>query len=335
MSTATAQTAPGIGVERAGSQALSVFAYALNARVLQAHADGPVSLGELESTLGWAAKASLRAATAQLCGLDALKREGRRPIVTKLTPAGRDLLSLANTLERWFSHSPYGALDFDHGAARGIVRALVAGWDSTIVQALAEGPCRLAELRWEVDDHSYPALKRRFVNLRTASLLTPIDEEARSPTYEATPFLRHVVGPLGLAVQWERDHAYEAPSLAPRDLTALLLLCLPLAELPSSASGSCVFATPSEPLPSNGGTSSPTTISLVVEKGRVVSLAKNASSRPATWALGSSDAWLDVLLDCQIRRLRLHGPDAKFAWGVLVSASEAILQAAGSSSKRE
>lgn len=314
MPTATAQTAPEAGRERTGTQALSVFARGLNAEVLRAHLAGPLSSAELEERLGWAAEASLRAATTELCELGALEREGRQPIVTRLTPGGRDLLDLAEALERWLAHSPFGALDLNEAAARGIVKALVAGWDSTVVHAVAERPRRLAELSREVSERSYPALKRRFAKLRTAALVECVDGATRSPEYGVTPLLRRAAAPLSLAVRWEREHAPIGP-LDGRDLEAMLLLALPLVPLPR-ISGSCLLAV-AKPQPVGGGSPAPTAIRLAVERGTIVDVGPASTAASETWALASTEAWLDAVVDGELSAVRMRGPGARLAKAVV------------------
>lgn len=308
MATATVQRGSDAKLEGTGSNLLSIFARGLNASVLRAHAEGPLNSAALEERLGWAAEASLRATTAELCDLGTLAREGRQPIVTELTPSGRDLVALADALERWLSHSPFGALDLTDSAARGTVRALVAGWDSRIVQALAEGPRRLADLSRELDEHSYPALKRRFAKLRTAALVECLDGMARSPEYGATDLLRRAAGPLSLAARWEVDHA-ASTHLDERDLEAMLLLALPLVSLPR-LNGSCLLVIARPPSPT-GNSLSPTAIRLDVENGRIAEVGLTIAATSETWALASTEAWLYALTSGETSMLRVRGADVR------------------------
>jgi DNA-binding HxlR family transcriptional regulator len=163
---------------QAGSLALSTFGRVLNARILRAHAGESLNTSELEQRLGWAAKASLRVATTKLCELGALERsdDSVGSASTRLTAAGHNLLIVADVIERWLSRSEFGAFDLPDPASRGTIRALVAGWDSTMVQMLADRPRSLAGLSAEIAEHSYPALKRRFARLRRASLMAAVDD---------------------------------------------------------------------------------------------------------------------------------------------------------------
>lgn len=215
-------------VERAGSRALSTFVRVLSAEVLRAHRGGALTRPELERRLGRPPATSLRLAVANLGELGALARDRHRPVTTGLTSSGRDLLAVADALDSWLARSPSGPFALGDQTARDTIGALVAGWESTVVRVLAERPRGLAELSSNVAGHSYPALKRRLARMRTAALVTPVEDRARSPLHAATPLLRHAVHPIGLAVRWERCHLPDAVPLEERDLEAVVLLARPL-----------------------------------------------------------------------------------------------------------
>jgi DNA-binding HxlR family transcriptional regulator len=303
--------------ERAGSRVLSVFARVLSTRVLRAHADGPLDSSELESRLGWAAKASLRLATRNLGDLGALTRveprAGQRGLATELTEAGHDLLSVADALEQWLSRSPFGPLTLADTPARNTIRALVAGWDSAIVGALAVRPRGLSELSAEIGGHSYPALKRRLSRLRSASLVVSLDDRSRSPAQEVTQWLRWAAAPLIAASRWERSHAIGAEAITRHDLESTLLLALPLVELSEADSGACVLAAPASQHADDEAEPALAAVGLVVEEGRIVSCDSGVATTPKTWALGTPDAWLDAIVHGSCDDLRLHGPDADLA----------------------
>jgi len=307
---------------RAGARALGLFARVLNARVIWAHAEGPLVSGELETRLGWAAKASLRVAIGNLSELGALARvesaNGRRPAATELTPAGQDLLRVAEALERWFSHSPFGALELPDPAARGAVRALVAGWDSSVIGALAERPRSLSELSSDLAGHSYAGLKRRVAKMRGANLVDSEDEGRRSPRHGATRWLRKAVAPLCVASRWE--HRYASGSLPPlmrREIEAILLLTLPLVDLPGEASGRCVLAAPATSARPGDDDPSLAAVSVTFERGELAAAVAGAEESPSTWALGTPDAWLDALVDGDTQALRIRGSEPALA-GLIV-----------------
>jgi len=299
---------------RAGSHALSVFTRGLSAGILRAHVDGPLGRAELEQRLGWAAEASLRAATAELCALGALEREGRRPIVTRLTPGGRDLLRLADSLERWHSRAPFKISDLDDPVARGIIRTLLAGWESTIVHSLAERPRRLSEFKGETSGQSYSALKRCFARMRAAGLVESLDDTVRSPDYEVTAKLRRAAGPLSIAIRWDLDHSPDT-QVGDLDLEAILLLALPLIRLPR-ISGNCLLAM-AKPQSAGDNTQSPVAVRIVVKDGQIVDALFDVGATSDTWAVASPEGWLEAAVDGSHSAVRTCGPDARLAKAVV------------------
>jgi DNA-binding HxlR family transcriptional regulator len=323
--------APGAGREAVGSRALSIFARVLSARVLRAHVDGPLTAGELETRLGWAAKASLRVSVGNLCDLGALVRDqapaARGGSATELTAAGRDLLAVADVLQHWLSRSPFGPISLPDTAARGVVRALVAGWDSNILPTLAERPRSLSELSEEISAHNYPALKRRLSMLRSASLVAPVSGNGRSPAHGPTQWLRGAVGPLSAAGRWERIHSTDAATPVTRpEIEAAFLLALPLLELPAEASGECVLAV----LAGQGlgaATEEPelAAVNVVIENGEVVSARAGAAATPTTWALGTPEVWLTAVAAGCCDELRLRGPDAGLVATIVAGLRQELL----------
>jgi DNA-binding HxlR family transcriptional regulator len=285
----------------------------LNVRILRAYADGPLAPGELETALGWAPQSSLRAAAANLRKFGALRSAEDSPGSSSaggvsLTPAGRDLLPVADALEAWLGRAPGGSVPIEDDAARGIVRVLAAGWDSTIVQILAEQPLNLGDLSARISDLSYPALKRRLAQLRLTDLVAP-GSDRDGPPYEPTDWLRQAIVPLAVAGRWERRHDHRAQPISKVEVEAALLLALPLVRLPARASGSCTCAVLFG--------RSRASVTAGIERGAVVSLDVHPSASPETWALGSVDAWLEATIDGRGDQLRVGGAKPRLAAGVV------------------
>jgi DNA-binding HxlR family transcriptional regulator len=327
-------------VERAGSRALSIFTHALSPLVLRAHVDGPLRRGELEGRLGWAPQSSLRAAIGKMRDLGALARagheEGGPGAATALTVAGRELLGVADALERWLAQGPDGPVALGDAAGRGVVSALAAAWDSAMIRALAERPRALSELNAAIRPLNYPALKRRLARLRSTRLVTPVEADGGT-TYTVSGWLRRAVVPLALLCRWERRHAAGAVALSSSDLLAILLLALPLVGLPGRASGVCALAVLSADDP-NGSPGRAPGVNVEVERGAVTCCDADAPADPATWALGNADAWLEALIEGRHETVHLRGPDQRLA-GRLVTALYADLfrapeQPTGSRSQR-
>jgi DNA-binding HxlR family transcriptional regulator len=302
----------------AASRSLSVFTSALNARVLYAFAERPLTPGELEEMLGWAPQSSLRASIAKLTELGALARiaTARRPqgAPMELTEAGQELLPVATALERWLADSPAGPISIEDPAAQGIVRTLTAGWDATIVRALAERPQGLIELSAAIPELNYPALKRRLAKLRSTDLVVPA-ETASGRACEASEWLRRAVVPLTLAGRWERRHEAGQP-IARTEVEAAFMLALPLARLPAKAGGACSLAVLTA---EEGGNSKRDVagVALEVRDGEIVSCTTGAAGDQPTWALGTVDAWYEALIDGRADALRVGGAKPRLVDGIV------------------
>jgi len=294
---------------RAGSRALSIFARSLSATVLRAHVEGPKCPSELEKEVAWAAPTSIRTPTAALRDIGALtttKPTGpSRGVATELSPAGFELLGVADALERWLESSPQGPIALEDTAGRGTIRILAAGWDSAIVRALAERSYTLTSLSAVISKVNYPALKRRMIKLRSTSL---IDQTGRGKgtTYMASDWLRRSAIPLTAAARWERRHDDEAEPISKVDVEAAFLMTLPLVELTSGVSGTCAFAVMTS---ENRMESGPELAGVAVEvkNGNVVSCSSTTSRAPDTWALGTTDAWLDAVMEGDYGGLGISG----------------------------
>jgi DNA-binding HxlR family transcriptional regulator len=312
----------------AGSRALSIFTNALTARALRGHALGPLRSSELEETLGWAPQSSLRATVGKLCDMGVLTRAGQAggsSGVTELTAAGCELLPVTDALEGWLRSAPEGPVSLDDAAARGIVRVLAAAWDSTIVRALAERPRTLLELNDEIAGLNYPALKRRLAKLRATHLVKPAGEGGPSAV-AASEWLRRAVGPLALATRWERSHDAEAEPLSRVDAEALLLLALPLVQLPTRASGDCALAVLTSE-DRTGLLSEVASVAIDAKRGVIVSWVSDAPSAHSTWALGATDAWLEAMIDGNYEALRVNGAQPALAESIVKALHASLLRA--------
>ena len=59
---------------------------------------------------------------------------------------GEELLDVAGSLDSWLQKRPGGPISLDSGAAKGVVKAFVDGWGSSVVSTLATRPMSLTEL---------------------------------------------------------------------------------------------------------------------------------------------------------------------------------------------
>src|SRR4051812_46837196 len=128
-------------VLRAGIRPLIILATTLNFLIITALARGPMRLAELRRATGLPAQTTLRG---HLSSLGAMGIVAKRPasempyaVANELTPAGRELLAVAESLEGWLSRAPDGPLSLQTGSARGVIKAFVDGWGSNIIGTLA------------------------------------------------------------------------------------------------------------------------------------------------------------------------------------------------------
>jgi DNA-binding HxlR family transcriptional regulator len=316
-------TAFGEGEVRAGSRVLSVFENPLNTRILRAHAEGPQRLAELQEKVGWSAQTTIRVAIGNLCEVGALTKEtvGNSPyaVATVLTPAGEEMLVVADEIEAWLALCPDGPIAVDAEQAKGAVKALAGGWSSTLMRVLANRPMTLTELDSLIPDLSYPSLERRVSWMRTTGQIEPVESEGRGTPYVVTDWLRHAIAPLGVAGRCERRHmGQESGPITDVEVEASFLLATPLAPLPGYANGTCMLASqidPTEPDDEEPGLAG---VTAEVEHGQVISCAPEINNEPSTWAIGAPETWLDVVIDGRIDDLRIGGVNPQLALDLAV-----------------
>jgi DNA-binding HxlR family transcriptional regulator len=298
----------GANGERTGTRVLTLLAVPLNALVLNELARGPRRLVELrrETT---SPQTTLRARLRELSDVGAIAKRRLHPFPSVreyvLTNGpGTDLRFVVATLEAWLSSAPGKPLRLGSEEARAAVKALVEGWSSTILRALAPGPLTLAELDAAIESLSYQSLERRLTALRLAGLVEGRGGQGKSTPYEATEWLRQGTGPLAAAIRWERKHLAEVTApVMPVDAETGLLLSMPLLSLPAEVSGSCRLGVEFP----EGDERRLVGVTVRVEGGRVVSCTTRLDSSPAAWATGSPAAWLRGTIEADPHRLDLGG----------------------------
>lgn len=304
---------------RSGACTLSLLAVPLNCRILRSLATGSKRLVELRREAGSPAQSTLRS---HLKGLERIGAVERRRHKTfpgahelTLTVPGTELLSVVRTLEGWLGRAPGDPLELGEEAAKAAVRALVEGWSSTMVRALATGPHSLTELDRLISAHNYPSLERRLAALRSAGQVEARASNGRGTPYALTAWAREGIGPLAAAALWERRHTPRSTlPIGPVDAEALFLLTAPLLRLPEEVSGSCRLAV--ELSGDNGRCLAGATIA--VEEGRIETCTSRLQGTPDAWALGSAIGWLEAMVHADIDSLE-PGGDGRLARALLDS----------------
>lgn len=304
---------------RAGGTVLALIATPLSVPILRAHLDGPLRLPDLRERIGGAAQTTLRGQVGNLRGIGALERHvrGGMPytVENELTDVGRGVLAVAETVEAWLSRAPQGPIALGSESSKGAIRALIGGWGSTMLRALAARPLSLTELSSVIGDHSYPALERRLSAMRAARQLEPRPDGGRgAKPYGVTEWTRQAVAPLVAAGRCECQYlAASTVPLARIDIEAAFLLSVPLVDLEVTRSGSCLLAVDTGRKESTGSNDRLAGVHVEVEQGAITTCNSRFEYDPKTWALGSVGAWVDAILDGRCDRLRIGGDRTKLA----------------------
>jgi len=289
---------------------LTLLTASLNAQILRALAGGPLRLAELRKEVGGPAQSTLRGNLAKLAEIGALQKRTRKNGSSvqeyELTPCGQDLLLAAGAVEAWLSLAPGGPLAPDSNAAKVAIKALIGGWTTAIMRALAARPLTLTELDKLIDRCTYPALERRLSAMRLAGQIELTDRNgSMGRHYKVEPWLRHAIGPLTVAARCERRCLREATApIARIDVEAAFLLVIPMIELCASASGVCQLAVEA------GGRHAGRPwagVQLTLEDGAVTSCVARLEAQPENWVMGTASSWMDAVIGRETEVLEFGG----------------------------
>ncbi|MDX6622891.1 MAG: HxlR-like helix-turn-helix [Solirubrobacterales bacterium] len=283
---------------RAGEQILTVLATPLNVLILRALAKRPMRLAELRQATGLPAQTTLRGHLSSLAEIGAV---GKRPttqmpyaVENELTPMGEDVVAVAERLEKWLGLAPAAPIPLESGGARGMVKAFVDGWGSTMLRGLAARPMSLTELDRLIPELSYPALERRLSSMRMAGLIEARPGSGGGMPYGVTEWARRGILPLATAADCEGRHlGKDAPEVTSVDIEAAFMLATPLVGLKREASGLCRF----EVEVASDRSREPVGVEVAVEAGRVVSCDSGREGRAVAYASGSASRWFGAIKD--------------------------------------
>ncbi|HWO82817.1 MAG TPA: winged helix-turn-helix transcriptional regulator [Solirubrobacterales bacterium] len=279
-------------MKRAGATALSLLAAPLNVHLLQALEDGPLPLIDLRRAVGSPPQSTMRVYSRTLVEIGTLERQRQAAFPGTVeyasTESGRALLGIGQILERWLQEAPVGPITLGTTASKSATKALVEGWSTNIIRALAAKPLSLTDLNRLIPRISYPSLERRLGALRLADLVEPYPGEGRGTPYRATPWLRRAIVPLTAGAWWERRYLADPPQVGRLDVEAAFLLAIPLIELPPEVSGKCRLAVEIQggPSPVFAG------VLICVEEGKVISCSSRLEGEAEGWASGSASSWM-------------------------------------------
>jgi DNA-binding HxlR family transcriptional regulator len=310
---------------RAGEQVLTLLATPLNYMILRALAKRPMRLTELRQATGLPAQTTLRGHLASLgaIGLVSKNPTSQMPyaVENELTQMGGELLEVADLLQDWLARAPDGPISLEGGGARGVIKAFVDGWGSTMMRGLAARPMSLTELDRHIADFSYPALERRLSSMRMASLVEARPGAGGGTPYGLTDWARRGVLPLASAVNCERRHMRgRAAPVTQIDIEAAFMLATPLVGLSRDASGSCRLEVDAEPDNSRERVA----VAVAVESGRVVACDDRFEPLPSAIASGSAGRWFSAIKEGTASRLNFDGA-RQLSEGLVIGLHSALL----------
>lgn len=303
-------------MSRTGAQALEVLAAPLHVHILRALEEEPQGLLDLHRAVGSPPQSTMRVYTRTLEDLGVLerRRQNEFPATAEysITPAGEGLLKVAGLLQEWLLTAPDGPVLLGSTAAKSSIKALVGGWSSNVVRAVAARALSLTELNVLIPKISYPTLERRLSTMRTARLVEPQPGNGRGTPCGPTAWLRQAVIPLTSAAAWERKFAPDkTPPIGRLDVESAFLLSAPLVELESGQNGRCRLS-----VEVRGG-SSPALAGAIfgVEDGKVASCTSRLDGDAQASASGSALAWMRQMNGGPSGQLEMTG-DLSLAMGV-------------------
>ena len=295
---------------RSGGYVLSLFSKVLHGLVLRALSGGPLRLAELRRKVGGPAQSTLRGNLDNLIGIGALEKRqsndnGRSNVADNaLTPVGTEMLAVADAVEAWLARAPDGPLHLENEMGKTTIKALVSGWDSTMLRALAVRPFSLTELDNLISSYSYPALERRLAAMRLAGFVTPVRGNGGATPYAVADWLRQAMAPLLAAIRCERRHMADVTApLTKIDVETILLLGLPLVELDPTVTGISQLAV------YGGGDSDwrSAGVRLSVDAGKIGGCTSKLEAKAESWVRGSAADWLDALVCGASDQLEVSG----------------------------
>jgi hypothetical protein len=224
----------------------------------------------------------------------------------------------ARTLERWLNACPSGPLTLgeDSGPA---LSALLGGWSSTVVHALAARPLSVAAATEAVGTLGEDLVGERIAAMDDAGLLEALPARDGGQRYAVTEWLRLAIAPLAAAARIELRHLRdEATPIAPLDIEAAFRLTLPLVTLSEELSASCrlIVPVPGRP-PQLAG------VSVLVEHGTVTQISPDLELQSESFAAGSPGDWIDTLVDPAAAKLDAGG-DSQVLQGLIMGLHERL-----------
>ena len=294
---------------RAGGYTLRLLATPRIFAILQALAEGAQEMQGLRRCAGFPAQSTLRSQLGVLEGVNAIEKRRpdylpSAPLEYSLTGAGRELLAVAEGLQRWLTEAPQGPLELGGDPARAAVKGLVDGWMARMLAPLAGEPLSLTQLGRKLTSVSYPTLARRLETMRLAEQVEEGERTGSGTPYVLRDWLRRGIAPLAVAVRWEHRHEPRGSEPVTREeIGSAMTIVTRLLELPPEPSSICQLA-----VRVPGGDSRKRPLgSAVMRAGTLVFGPVYPQRKPDAWISGTVEQWFSTVIDGDTRGLRLSG----------------------------
>jgi len=293
---------------RAGGQSLTLLCAPRIYLILASLAGGTKGQLELRRDAGAPAQSTLRGHLKALETAKAIVRRRRDSfpgtLEYDLTGPGRELLEVAESLERWLADAPRGPLELGSDPARAAIKGLVEGWSTTVLPALAAGPLSLTELDKQVSVVTYPTIERCLETMRITEQLEVGIRSPRGTPYSITDWLRRGLGPLVAGARWEHHVNLDgAEPICHVDIGDSLALLSPLLEFSADLSGICQLAAKI----TNDKGQHRVMGWVEVHQGQLVFEPVYPQRVPDAWASGTIDGWFSAVADADTAGLKLSG----------------------------
>ena len=239
------------------------------------------------------------------------------------TPAGREVPFVGAVLARWLRRCPERPLELGPESRRHMA-ALLGGWASMTIHALAGGPRSAAQACEAIQ-----VLDREVIDARIDSMLdTGLLEEAPGagpdgePLVGPTEWLRRGIAPLAAAARMElRFPPGDTAPIGALDVEAAFQLTLPLLKLPSRFAGACSLAVELE----EGVPGGPAGVTVGIEDDRVVACEPGVDPAADTAVSGTTAAWLDAVIERRAEGISSSG-DPRLAKRILRELHRALFK---------
>jgi DNA-binding HxlR family transcriptional regulator len=281
----------------------------LNVEVLKALSGGPMSLTELRRTVGGQSPTTIREHLQTLTAVRAIARHRENgfpgAVEYEESAAAAGLLEIGNLLQEWLGAAPDQPMTLGDETAKDALKALIGGWDSMILRAIAARPLSLTALSQLISRFNYPSLERRLSTMRSCGLVEVQPSAGRGTPYGPTEWVRRAAGPLLAAALWEQRHA--AASAAPPgrlELETAFLLIAPALAVPLDSSATCRLEVEVDADAGRGGSAG---LHLEVGAGKVLVRSGRPAVEPDAVITAPASKWTQALIAGELEDLRLEG----------------------------